>query len=848
MVDYNRDNTLPRDIVDEMNESYLNYSMSVIVSRALPDVRDGLKPIHRRILYGMSELGSHWNRPYKKSARIVGDVMGKYHPHGDASIYDALVRMAQDFSMRHELVDGQGNFGSVDGDRAAAMRYTESRMTKLSGEMLKDLEKNTVDLQPNFDETLTEPTVLPAVVPTLLVNGSEGIAVGMATKIPPHNMNEIINGLVALIDNKDLTTVELMEHIKGPDFPTAGLILGMDGLKQAYETGRGKIKMRARAHIETTKSGKDSIVITELPYQVNKANLIEKIADLARDKRIQGITELRDESDKDGVRVVIESKRDAVPEVILNQLYKHTQLQDTFGIILLALVGGVPKIMPIKEALNHFIDFRHEIVVRRTEFDLKGAEERAHILEGLKIALDNIDDVIKIIRASKDPSMAKEGLMNNFRLSEKQSQAILDMRLQRLTGLEVNKVVEEYKEVIKLITHLKSILESSAQRMSIIKLELQEMKEKYGDPRRTEIIPVDSDFTMEDMIADEEVVLTITHEGYIKRTALNTYRTQRRGGRGVQGATSKEEDFVEHLFIANTHNYMLFFTDRGKCHWLKVYDIPQGGRATRGRAIVNLIGCEPGEKVEAFVSVKDFDDQHYIVMATRNGLVKKTVLSAYSKPRKGGIYAIDIREGDTLIEARITNGENDILLGTREGKSIRFSEKNIRSTGRKTMGVIGIRLGSKEDYVIAMLVVKREGTILVATEKGLGKRTDVIQYRTQTRGGKGVMTMRVTEKTGKMVSIMEVVDADDLIVITDKGVLMRQPVSHIRTIGRVTQGVKLVKLDDGSKISSISRVINEDDPRENNDKTEAAHEGKTEESPIVEKNEDEEKNIDNDEA
>jgi len=835
MVDYNRDNTLPRDIVDEMNESYLNYSMSVIVSRALPDVRDGLKPIHRRILYGMSELGSHWNRPYKKSARIVGDVMGKYHPHGDASIYDALVRMAQDFSMRHELVDGQGNFGSVDGDRAAAMRYTESRMTKLSGEMLKDLEKNTVDLQPNFDETLTEPTVLPATVPTLLINGSEGIAVGMATKIPPHNMNEIINGLVALIDNKNLTTVELMEHIKGPDFPTAGLILGVDGLKQAYETGRGKIKMRARAHIETTKSGKDNIVITELPYQVNKANLIEKIADLARDKRIQGITELRDESDKDGVRVVIESKRDAIPEVILNQLYKHTQLQDTFGIILLALVGGVPKIMPIKEVLNHFIDFRHEIVVRRTEFDLKGAEERAHILEGLKIALDNIDDVIKIIRASKDPTMAKEGLMNNFRLSEKQSQAILDMRLQKLTGLEVNKVVEEYKEVIKLITHLKGILESHAQRMSIIKLELQEMKDQYGDPRRTEIIPVDSDFTMEDMIADEEVVLTITHEGYIKRTALNTYRTQRRGGRGVQGATSKEEDFVEHLFIVNTHNYMLFFTDRGKCHWLKVYDIPQGGRATRGRAIVNLIGCEPGEKVEAFVSVKDFDDQHYIVMATRNGLVKKTALSAYSKPRKGGIYAIDIREGDTLIEARVTNGENDILLGTREGKSIRFSEKNIRSTGRKTMGVIGIRLGSKEDYVIAMLVVKREGTILVATEKGLGKRTDVIQYRTQTRGGKGVMTMRVTEKTGKMVSIMEVVDADDLIVITDKGVLMRQPVSHIRTIGRVTQGVKLVKLDDGSKISSISRVINEEDPRENNDKTEAAHEGKSEEIPIVEK-------------
>ena len=818
-MDYNRDNTIPRDIVDEMNESYLNYSMSVIVSRALPDVRDGLKPIHRRILYGMNELGSHWNRPYKKSARIVGDVMGKYHPHGDASIYDALVRMAQDFSMRHELVDGQGNFGSVDGDRAAAMRYTESRMTKLSGEMLKDLDKDTVDLQPNFDETLTEPTVLPAAIPTLLINGSEGIAVGMATKIPPHNMNEIINGLAALIDDKNITTTELMKHIKGPDFPTAGLILGIDGLKQAYETGRGKIKMRARALIETTKKGKDKIVITEIPYQVNKANLIEKIADLARNKRIQGITELRDESDKDGVRVVIESKRDAVPEVILNQLYKHTQLQDTFGIILLALVGGVPKIMPIKEMLSHFIDFRHEIVVRRTKFDLKGAEARAHILEGLKIALDNIDQVIKIIRASKDPLIAKEGLMNSFSLSEKQSQAILDMRLQRLTGLEVNKVVEEYKEVIKLIAHLKGILESRGQRMSIIKSELQEIKDQYGDPRRTEVIPVDSDFTMEDMIADEEVVLTITHEGYIKRTALNTYRTQRRGGRGVQGAASKEEDFVEHLFIANTHNYMLFFTDRGKCHWLKVYDIPQGGRATRGRAIVNLIGCEPGEKVEAFVSVKEFDDQHFIVMATRNGLVKKTALSAYSKPRKGGIFAIDIRDGDTLIEARITNGENDILLGTREGKSIRFSEKNIRPTGRKTMGVIGIRLGSKEDYVIAMLVVKREGPILVATERGLGKRTDVIQYRTQTRGGKGVMTMRVTEKTGKMVSIMEVVDADDLIVITDKGVLMRQPVSHIRTIGRVTQGVKLVKLDDGSKISSISRVINEAEPSDNYDKT-----------------------------
>jgi len=810
MVDFNRDNTLPRDIVDEMKESYLNYSMSVIVSRALPDVRDGLKPVHRRILYGMSELGSSWNRPYKKSARIVGDVLGKYHPHGDKSVYDALVRMAQDFSMRYELVDGQGNFGSIDGDNAAAMRYTESRMTKLTSEMLKDLEKDTVDWDLNFDETLKEPSVLPSAVPTLLVNGSEGIAVGMATKIPPHNLVEIINGLVAMIDNERITADELMEYIKGPDFPTAGIIMGMDGLKLAYETGRGKIKMRARAHIETNKNGKDSIVITEVTYQTNKANLVEKIADLVRDKKVVGITDLRDESDKDGIRVVIETKRDAVPEVILNQLYKHTQLQDTFGLILLALVNGVPKIMPLKEILTHFVDFRHEVVVRRTEFELRESEARAHLLEGLKIALDNIEEVIKIIRGSKNPIQAKEGLMNSFNLSDIQSQAILDMRLQKLTGLEVEKVVTEYKEVIKTIAHLKGILESKKQRMDIIKTELLEIRDLYGDERRTEVVPVDTNFSMEDMIAEEEVVLTITHQGYIKRTALNTYRTQRRGGRGIQGAMSKDEDFVEHLFIANTHHYMLFFTDKGKCHWLKVYDIPQGGRATRGRAIVNLIGCEPGEKVEAFVSVKNFDDDHYIVMATQKGIVKKTVLSAYGKPRKGGIYAIEIREGDKLIEARITNGEHDILLGTYEGKSIRFSENNIRPSGRKTMGVKGIKLGSKEDHVVGMLVVRREGTILVATEKGMGKRTDVIQYRTQTRGGKGVMTMRCTDKTGKMVKIMEVVDSDDLIIITNSGVLMRQPVVDIRTIGRVTQGVKLVKLDDGTSISSITRVISED--------------------------------------
>ena len=819
-MEIDRDNILRRDIVEEMRESYLNYSMSVIVSRALPDVRDGLKPVHRRILYGMNELGVQWNRTHKKSARIVGDVMGKYHPHGDSSVYDALVRMAQHFAMRYELVDGQGNFGSVDGDRAAAMRYTEARMTRLGGETMHDLEKDTVDWQPNFDETLKEPIVLPTTFPALLINGSEGIAVGMATKIPPHNLTEIINALIALIDNPNIEATEIMQYIKGPDFPTGAMILGPEGIKSAYETGRGKIVVRARAAVETNKNGKSSVIINELPYQVNKARLIEKIAELVRIKKIEGIRDLRDESDKDGIRVVIETKRDAVPEIILNQLYKFTQLQDTFGIILIALVNGIPKVLTLKEMLYHFVEFRHEIVIRRTAFDLRQAESRAHILEGLKTALDNIDKVIALIKASKDPSSAKEGLMNNFDLSEKQAQAILDMRLQRLTGLEVDKVVEEYKEIIKLIAKLKGILDSRSQRMSIIKHELEAVREQFGDDRRTEIMPYGADVSMEDIIAEEDMVLTITHSGYIKRTPLTTYRTQRRGGRGIQGALSKETDFVEHLFIANTHNYILFFTDRGKCYWLKVYDIIQGGRATLGRAIVNLIGCEPGEKIEAFVSVKDFDENHYIVMCTQNGIVKKTVLSAYSKPRKGGIYAIDIRDGDRLIEAKTTDGDNDILLGTREGKSIRFSEQDVRSTGRKTMGVKGITLSTKNDAVIGMLVVKREGTILVGTEKGLGKRTDVLQYRTQKRGGKGVMTMRINKKTGKMTSIMEAVDTDDLVIITDQGVLMRQPVSAIRTIGRVTQGVKLVKLDEGAKISSIIRVIHEEDEVDKNDQKE----------------------------
>jgi len=786
-VDIARENTINRDIVDEMKESYLNYSMSVIGA-------------------------------YKKSARIVGDVLGKYHPHGDSSVYDALVRMAQSFSMRYELVDGQGNFGSIDGDSAAAMRYTESRMTRIGSDMLRDLDKETVNWIPNFDETLKEPTVLPTVFPALLANGSEGIAVGMATKIPPHNVTELINGLIALIDNSELPIEDLMNIVTGPDFPTGAIIMGTEGIKNAYTTGRGKAIVRGRAFVETKKNGREHIIISELPYQVNKANLIEKIADLVRDKKLEGISDLRDESDKDGIRVVVEVKRDSIPDVVLNQLYKHTQLQDTFGIIMLALVNSVPKVMNLPEVMNHFIDFRHDVVIRRTEYDLKQAEAKAHILEGLKIALDNIDEVIKIIRGSKNPLQAKEGLMNGFELSEIQAQAILDMRLQRLTGLEVEKVVEEYKAIIQLIAQLKNILESRSMRMDIIKTELKELLHKHGDERRTEILPYGAEFSIEDMIADEDMVITITHQGYIKRTAVSTYRTQRRGGRGVQGATSKEEDFIEHLFIASTHEYMLFFTDGGKCYWLKAYDIPQGGRATRGRAIVNLIGCETDEHVKAFVNVKEFDDEHYIVMATEKGIVKKTVLSAYGNPRKGGIYAIEVRDGDQLIEARITNGEHDILLGTSDGKSIRFSEGDIRPSGRKTMGVKGIKLSTTTDKVIGMLVVKREGTILVATERGYGKRTEVIQYRTQSRSGKGVLTMRTTEKTGKMVAIMEVVDTDDLIIITDMGVIMRQPVSAIRTIGRVTQGVRLVKLDEGAMISSISRVLREDESE--NDKKE----------------------------
>ena len=833
-MDLGRDNILDKQLVKELEESYLNYSMSVIMSRALPDARDGLKPVHRRILFSMSEMSAMWNRPYKKSARVVGEVLGKYHPHGDSSIYDAMVRMAQEFSMRHELVQGQGNFGSIDGDRAAAMRYTESRMSKIGSELLRDIDKETIPWTTNFDETLKEPAVLPAVYPNLLVNGSEGIAVGMATKIPPHNLSELVNGLVELMSNPEAEVKDLMKHIKGPDFPTSGKALGVQGIIDAYETGRGKVIMQGRAHVEPASKGRDSLIITELPYQVNKANLIEKIAYLARDKKIEGIAELRDESDKDGMRVVIEIKRDAVPEVVLNQLYKQTQLQDTFGIILLALVDGTPKVMNLKEILEVFIAFRLDVVVKRTKFDLAKAEARAHILEGLKIALKNIDKIVETIKKSKDPVSAKEALMEGFGLSEKQSQAILDMRLQRLTGLETDKIISEYKDIIQHISELKGILESKSKRMEIIKEELLEVKEKYGEERRTEIIKDFTTLSIEDMIAEEEMVLTITHNGYIKRTSLSTYRSQRRGGRGVQGASSRDEDFVEHLFVANTHSYILFFTDKGKCYWVKVYDIPEGGRAAKGRAVVNLVGCEAEEKVSAFISVKEFNEDHFVVMATEKGIVKKTKLSAYSNPRKKGIYAVEIRDGDRLIEARVSTGDNDILLGTRNGKSIRFSEEQIRPSGRKTMGVKGITLSSEDDRLVGMLLIKREGTtVLVATEKGFGKRTEISQYRAQKRGGKGVLTMKTTEKVGKMVTIKEVVDKDDLMIITNQGVLIRQPVAQIRAIGRATQGVKLIKLGEGTLVSSITRIMTEEESSDDNSPEEVDNENnnpKTEEA------------------
>tara|TARA_B100001250_G_scaffold136398_1_gene116795 strand:+ start:6287 stop:8809 length:2523 start_codon:yes stop_codon:yes gene_type:complete len=806
---------LGRDLVDEMEESYLSYAMSVIISRALPDVRDGLKPVHRRVLYGATGIGAQWNRKHKKSARIVGEVIGKYHPHGDQSIYDSLVRMAQPWSLRYLLIDGQGNFGSVDGDGAAAMRYTEAKMSKIASEMLKDLEKETVSYQPNFDDSLKEPTVLPSQIPNLLMNGSEGIAVGMATKIPPHNLKELVSGLVALLDNAELTSEELfLEHIKGPDFPTAGFIMGIDGVKEAYTTGRGRVIMRGRASIEEKENGKEVIIISEIPYQVNKSNLIEKIADLVRDKKLEGISDLRDESDKDGMRIVIECKRDAIAEIILNNLYKYTQLQDTFGIIMLAIVNGVPKVMELKQVLGEFLSFRREIIIKRTTFDLKEAEARAHILEGLKKALESIDEIIELIKKSKNPEEAKEKLINKFKFSAAQSKAILDMRLQKLTSLETGKLLEELGELNKQIIYYKKILESREEQSSIIKKELEDIAEKYGDERKTEIIPISGDLSIEDMIADEDMVVTISHNGYIKRLPVSTWKTQNRGGKGMKGANTKQDDFVEHLFIASTHNTMLFFTNTGKCYWLKVHQIPQASRTSQGRAIINLIGCGAEDKVKAFVSVKEFSEEQQLVMCTKKGLIKRSKLMLYSNPRKGGIYAVDVNEGDELIQAKLSSGDQDILLATNNGKSIRFNEQQIRSTGRKTKGVTGIRMSFKDDYVIGMLVVKREGQVLVVSSKGFGKRSLLEQYREQKRGGKGVFTLKANKKTGKLISILEVVENDDLMIITDSGIMIRQSIDKLNIIGRNTQGVKLLRLDDNSQIASVTKVIKEDESEE----------------------------------
>lgn len=802
---------VPITLEEEMKSSYIDYAMSVIVARALPDVRDGLKPVHRRVLFGMHELGLAYNRPYKKSARIVGEVLGKYHPHGDSAVYDTMVRMVQDFSLRYPLVDGQGNFGSVDGDSPAAMRYTEARLARISEEMLRDLDKNTVDFGPNFDDSLQEPLVLPSYLPNLLVNGSSGIAVGMATNIPPHNLNEVIDGLVALIDNPKLTSTDLMKYVKAPDFPTGGIIYGYDGVKEAYTTGRGRIILRAKANIETLKNDRENIVITEIPYQVNKSNLIEKIAELVREGKVDDISNIRDESDRDGMRIVIELKRDAQPTVVLNQLYKHTQMQVTFGVIMLALVHGVPKVLTLQEMMQHFLDHRMDVLIRRTKFELDAAEKRAHILEGYIIALDNIDEVIETIKKSRDVETAKNNLMKRFKLSEIQAKAILDMRLQRLTGLERKKIEDEYKETIKLIEKLRGILENERTRKKIIKEELLALKEKYGDERRTEIIKDYKEFSLEDIIAEEDVVVTISHQGFIKRFPVSGYRKQARGGKGVTGVGTKEDDFIEHMFVASTHQYILFFTDKGRCYWLKVHEIPEGGRTARGRSIINLLEKDKEENITAFVAVKEFRDDQYLMMVTEQGTVKKTVLSAYGNVRKGGINAINLVPGDKLIEVKMTDGNNDIVIGTRNGFAIRFHEKDVRDMGRTATGVRGIKL-TKGDRVVGLLVIRHPQTsVLVVTEKGYGKRSDINDYRITKRGGKGVITVKTTDKVGKMIAMMEVVDKDELVIISTQGMVIRQSVKDIRVMGRNTQGVRVIRLNEGDTIADIARVIPDDE-------------------------------------
>ena len=823
-----REKVLPRLIEDEMRESFLDYSMSVIVQRALPDVRDGLKPVHRRILYAMSELGLNATRPYKKCATVVGDVLGKYHPHGDMAVYEALVRMVQDFSLRYPLVDGQGNFGSIDGDNAAAYRYTEARLTRLAGELLADIDRGTVDFVPNFDDRLEEPTVLPAKVPNLLVNGSSGIAVGMATNIPPHNLREIVGAIVHLVDHPDSQVLDLMRFVQGPDFPTGGYICGRDGIREAYETGRGRIVMRARTEIEETDSGRNRIIVTEVPFMVNKARTIEQIAELVREKKITEITDLRDESDRDGIRVVIELKRDAIPQIVLNQLYKHTQLQSTFGVIMLALIpgeelgegqhGGVPRIMNLKEMLQHFVDHRHQVVVRRAEHDLQQALEREHILEGLRIAVDNIDEVVALIRASADTDTASAGLQSRFGLSERQAKAILDMRLARLTGLEREKLEEELRAVQAQIADLRDILASRERRFTIIKDELQELVKSYGDERRTEILGgFDGDLSLEDLIADEEMVITISHDGYVKRLPATTYRAQRRGGRGLAGMDTKEEDWVEHLFLAQTHDYLMIFTRDGHCYWLKVHQIPQAARGARGKPIVNLLALAEDKKVASVVPVREFSENRFLLFATRKGVVKKTALSAYRHIRAAGVNAINIVEGDELIDVQITRGDDEVILATRRGMAIRFHEGDVRGMGRVATGVRGIELRS-DDRVIGMVVLKRESmesaTLLVATELGRGKRTAVSEYRFQHRGGRGVINLKIAEATGAVVAIKEVFDLDELMLITRNGVVNRQRIAEIRVIGRNTQGVRLMSLDEGDMVVDVARLIPDDESPE----------------------------------
>jgi DNA gyrase subunit A len=811
------DKIIPISIESEMQSSYIDYSMSVIVSRALPDVRDGLKPVHRRALYGMSELGMLHNRPYKKSARIVGEVLGKYHPHGDTAVYDTIVRMVQEFSLRYPLVDGQGNFGSVDGDSAAAMRYTEVRMKRIAEEMLADINKNTVDYQGNFDDTLTEPIVLPSMVPNLLINGSSGIAVGMATNMAPHNLTEVVNGVNAYVDNPDITIAELMKHISAPDFPTAGIIYGYEGVKEAYETGRGKVTLRALATVEELRGNREQLVVTELPYQVNKAMLIQKIAELISLERLTDIADIRDESDREGMRLVIILKRGAVPSVVLNQLYKYTSMQTTFGIINLALVKGRPKVMHLKELIKHFVDHRVEVIIRRTLYDLDQAEARAHILEGLKIAIDNLDEVIKTIRASKNVAEANDALRRRYGLTDIQAKAILEMRLQKLTALERDKIDLEYKDILDQIKEFRRILGSRQAQLDIIKFELTDLKSRYGDERRTQVVYSAEDFSIEDMIADEDVVVTISNTGYIKRTPVSGYRRQKRGGVGLKGATTKDEEYIEHLFVATNHNYILFFTEKGKCYWLKVYEIPEGTRLSRGRAIVNLIQIDRDDRVKTFVPIKTLDDaeyikSHYIIMATKKGVVKKTILEAYSRPRKDGIIAINIDDDDALLESKLTDGSSVIILGAKNGRAIRFYETDVRDMGRNTRGVRGMNLDSK-DELVDMVVVKNtnEATVLAIAEKGYGKRSLVDDYREQTRGGKGVITMKITPKTGNLIALKEVSDNDDLMIITQKGKIIRMHSKDIRSMGRNTQGVRIIKLGVEDSIGGVTRVVSEDE-------------------------------------